>query len=98
MSWDYAELSKIAKSAGGPEALAELLVQSGKNQMVPWVAFFSAVGIGAGICVTKAVEFIKDRWKSSEQDVERTKQEIIRGINEYDAMHPEITIEEEESK
>lgn len=98
MSWDYAELSKTAKAAGGPEALTELLIQSGKNQMVPWVAFFSAVGIGAGICVTKAIEFFRNRKKISEQDVELAKQEIIRGINEYDATHSETSGEQEESK
>ena len=98
MSWDYAELSKAAKAAGGPEALTELLIQSGKNQMVPWVAFFSAVSIGAGICVTKAIEFFRNRKKISEQDVELAKQEIIRGINEYDATHSETSGEQEESK
>ena len=98
MSWDYAELSKAAKAAGGPEALTELLIQSGKNQMVPWVALFSAVGIGAGICVTKAIEFFRNRKKISEQDVELAKQEIIRGINEYDATHSETSGEQEESK
>lgn len=98
MSWDYAELSKAAKAAGGPEALTELLIQSGKNQMVPWVAFFSAVSIGTGICVTKAIEFFRNRKKISEQDVKLAKQEIIRGINEYDATHSETSGEQEESK
>lgn len=98
MSWNYAELSKAAKAAGGPEALAELLVQSGKNQMVPWIAFFSVVGVGTGVCVTKAAEFFRNRRKISEQDVERAKQEIIQGINEYDAIRSEITEEQEEAK
>ena len=96
MSWDYAELPKAAKAAGGPEALTELLIQSGKHQMVPWVALSTVVGVGAGICVTKAVDFLRNRKKISEQDVELAKQEIIRGINEYDAMHPETTGEQEE--
>lgn len=98
MSWNYAELSKAAKAVGGPEALTELLIQSGKNQMVPWVALFSVVGIGVGICIEKAFDFFRDRKKISEQDVELAKQEIIRGINEYDAIHPESLGEQEESK
>lgn len=97
MSWNYAELSKVAKAAGGPEALTELLIQSGKNQMVPWVAFFSFVGVGTGICAVKIFEFIRNYKKISEQDIERAKQEIIQGINEHDAMCPEITGEQEES-
>ena len=95
MSWDYAELSKAAKAAGGPEALTELLIQSGKDQMMPWVALFGIVGVGAGICVTKVVELFRKRKKISEQDVEMAKREIIRGINEYDAIHPETSEEQE---
>lgn len=45
MKWNYAELSKMAKSAGGPEVLAEVLIQSGKNKMIPWVIFAGVSGV-----------------------------------------------------
>ena len=97
MSWNYSELSKAAKVAGGPEALTERLIQLGKNQMVPWVALFSVVGVGAGICITKAVEVFRARKKISEQEEELVKQEIVKGINDYNSMYPETTGEQEES-
>ncbi len=49
MSWDYAELSKAAKDAGGPEKLMDMLVDSGKDighkDMLPVVGI--ALGVGA---------------------------------------------------
>ena len=44
-NWDYAELSKAAKAAGGPEKYVEMLERAsrdaGKMEMLPWV------GVGA---------------------------------------------------
>lgn len=87
MSWNYAELSKAAKAAGGPEALTELLVQSGRNQMTPWIAAFALIGTGVGIGITKAVEFFKAKKEASDQAVEVAKQELIKGIKDYDSEH-----------
>lgn len=98
MSWNYAELSKAAKAAGGPEALTELLVQSGRNQMTPWIAAFTLIGAGVGIGITKAVEFFKARKETSEQAVEAAKQELIQGINDYDEKHGESAASEEEEE
>ena len=40
-NWDYAELSKAAKVAGGPEKYVEMLVlaskEAGKKEMLPWL-------------------------------------------------------------
>ena len=40
-NWDYAELSKAAKAAGGPEKYVEMLERAsrdaGKMEMLPWV-------------------------------------------------------------
>ena len=40
-NWDYAELSKAAKAAGGPEKYVEMLEraskEAGKMEMLPWV-------------------------------------------------------------
>ena len=85
MAWDYAELSKTAKERGGPEALTDSLIQSGRNQMVPWMAGIGIIGIGAGVGIIKMIDFIKERRKTLDQSVEVVKQELIQGINEYDA-------------
>lgn len=40
-NWDYAELSKAAKVAGGPEKYVEMLEltskAAGKMEMLPWM-------------------------------------------------------------
>ena len=87
MAWDYADLSKAAKNAGGPEALTDLLVQSGRNQMVPWMIGIGGLGIGVGVVITKAKQFIKTRKELSQQVVEAAEQEVIQGIKQYDAEH-----------
>lgn len=90
MTWDYAELSKAAKEAGGPEKLMDLLIESGKDaghkEMLPVVAI--ALGIGAlGYAgINKLVKFFKKKKKISP---EAAKAELIKGIEEYDAAHPD---------
>ena len=46
-NWDYAELSKAAKAAGGPEKYVEMLElvskEAGKMEMLPWLGV-AAVG------------------------------------------------------
>lgn len=87
MAWNYAELSKAAKAAGGPEAFVEAIEQSGRNQMVPWIAGVGFVGVGIGICITKAKDFFKQKKAASQQAVGAAKRELIEGINRYDAEH-----------
>ena len=53
-NWDYAELSKAAKTAGGPEKYVELLEKTSKDA-----------------------------------EIKKAKEEIIKGIKEYDATHPD---------
>jgi len=68
MAWDYAELSKAAKEAGGPEKLMDLLVEIGKDaghkEMLPLVGI--AIGIGAlGYAgISKLVKFFEKKKKS----------------------------------
>lgn len=91
MSWNYAELSTMAKANGGPEALVEALVQSGvsqgKESMYPVV-------VGALVIGPFIWEGGKRLWKKyctkgtqnlSESDVQDVKEELTQGIREYDA-------------
>ena len=93
MSWDYAELSKAAKEAGGPEQLMDVLVESGKDaghkEMIPVVGI--ALGLGAlGYAgISKLVSFFKKKGKKSPEEVEAARKELIQGIREYDEAHPE---------
>ncbi len=83
-SWDYAELSKLAKENGGPENLVNILVESGKKQMIPWLGVALATGVVVTVGVQKAVAYLKEKRKESEKEAELAKQELIRGIKEYD--------------
>ena len=80
-TWDYANLSKLAKANGGPEELVDKLVNSGKLQMLPWVG----VAFGCGIVVTKLVQYFKQLKAKSGAELEAAKKEIVQGIKDYDA-------------
>lgn len=86
-NWDYAELSKAAKAAGGPEKYVEMLEraskEAGKMEMLPWV--------GASLLTAatiKIVDYFKSR-KTNNLEIEIAKEELIKGIKEYDAAHPD---------
>ena len=100
MSWNYAELSKMAKENGGPEALVEKLIQSGieqgisegKESMVPVVvgAIGLALAAGAGITVgvQKLIKWVSKK-KENPEEIEAVKTELINGIREYDEANPD---------
>ncbi len=85
MAWDYAELSKMAKESGGPEKLVELLVESGKKEVLPWVGVAFAGGVALTACVQKAIKYFSEKSKISAAEVAAAKQELIQGIKDYDA-------------
>ncbi len=90
-NWDYAELSKAAKAAGGPEKYVEMLElaskDAGKIEMLPWVGV-AAVGASLLTAATiKVVDYFKSKKKMNQIEIEMAKEEIINGIKEYDATH-----------
>ena len=93
-NWDYAELSKAAKVAGGPEKYVEMLERAsrdaGKMEMLPWVGV-AAVGVSLlTVAAVKVVDFFKSKKRQNQEDIEAAKQEIIAGIKAYDAEHESI--------
>ena len=93
-NWDYAELSKAAKVAGGPEKYGEMLERAsrdaGKMEMLPWVGV-AAVGASLlTVAAVKVVDFFKSKKRQNQEDIEAAKQEIIAGIKAYDAEHESI--------
>lgn len=91
-NWDYAELSKAAKAAGGPEKYVEMLEraskEAGKMEMLPWVGV-AAVGASLLTAATiKIVDYFKSRTTNN-LEIEIAKEELIKGIKEYDAAHPD---------
>lgn len=87
-NWDYAELSKAAKAAGGPEKYVEMLEltskDAGKMEMLPWIG---AAAVGASLVTAaaiKVVDYFKAKKKKNEMEIAKAKEEIINGIKEYD--------------
>ena len=92
--WDYAELSKAAKMAGGPEKYVEMLERAsrdaGKMDMLPWVGV-AAVGASLlTVAAVKVVDHFNLKKRQNQEDIEAAKQEIIAGIKAYDAEHESI--------
>lgn len=90
MAWDYAELSKMAKVNGGPEKLVDILIDSGKIKMFPWLGVAVAVGVVTTIAVQKAYKYLSKKKVDSDTALELAKQELIQGIKDYDATHAEV--------
>lgn len=90
-NWDYAELSKSAKAAGGPEKYVEIIEKTGeKNGMMKMVpAIFGAVALTA--VTMKAIEYFRAKRKQGQAELEQAKQELIDGIKQYDAEHENDT-------
>lgn len=96
MSWNYAELSKLAKENGGPEKLVETLVESGKKSIYPWVGVAFAGGVVLTIGIQKVVQYFKYKHEISSQAVDLAKQELIQGIKDYDARQKKLNVAQEE--
>lgn len=93
LNWDYAELSKAAKAAGGPEKYVELLERTsrnaGKMDMLPWVG---VAAVGASLLTAaaiKVVDYFKSKNQQNQKELEAAKQEIIAGIKAYDEEQKE---------
>lgn len=86
--WNYAKLSHMAKETGGPEKLVEVLVNSGKLKMVPWLG----VAFAGGIVFTKGAEYLAKKKQEHDDKVEAAKQELIQGIKDYEENAPVETM------
>lgn len=89
-NWNYAELSKAAKAAGGPEKYVETLALASKNkgrmEMLPWLVVTSLITI----VVIKVVDYFKLKKEINQEAIETAKKEIVTGIKEYDNEHDKM--------
>ena len=83
MSWDYAELSKIAKQNGGPSKLIHSLVECGKKQMIPVVGSALAGGVIVTLGIQKIIKYLAEKKERSTIELEEAKKELIAGIHNY---------------
>lgn len=97
--WDYAKLSKAAKSVGGPEKLVNTIfskgVSNGRKSMAPWLLVAGAAGALIYKEIDKVVRYFNEKEEESNEELEKAKQELIDGINEYDEKNKN---EEDEDK
>lgn len=88
MSWDYADLSHMAKEAGGPDLLLSTLESAARSQG-------RIEGAGVGALVAGAVltggALIYNQYAKRKKLAAEAKAALVTGINEFDASHPEAT-------
>lgn len=91
--WDYAALSQVAKLEGGPEALVNKIYADGVSQgragMAAWVIGAFALGGLVAVGVLKGIDYIEKR---QEEKAQKTKQELIDGIREYDLEQKRFSV------
>lgn len=100
--WDYAKLSKTAKLYGGPEQLIAKIIEYGRTlehkNTTPKLVAASGLGILGGFVVSKIIEHFRNKELVSTAAFEEAKQELIQGIKDYDAVHPEESDTQEKNK
>lgn len=99
--WDYAELSKAAKAAGGPEKylniLEEMSKNAGKREMYPWIGIVAICSSVTTMIAIKAVEQFKVTRKQSQEEISIAKRELTKGIEEYKIVHENLEKNETET-
>ena len=69
--------------------LEKVSKDAGKIEMAPWIGV-AAIGASLLTAATiKVVDYFKSKKKNNEAEIEKAKEEIIKGIKEYDATHPD---------
>ena len=90
--WDYAELSRMAKEAGGPAAFIKMIKDAAKEAGVHLgriqgsIFTIGLLALLAGIYKLLKIFFGK-KETIPEQEVKEAEKNLINGINEYDKCH-----------
>lgn len=58
-------------------------------EMLPWLGSAAVRASLLTAATIKVVDYLKSQKKKNEGEITKAKQEIINGIKEYDAMHPD---------
>ena len=91
MSWDYADLSKQASAAGGPQALVNKIEeggrQKGRDEMKPYIWIASATAAVITAVAAKTISYFKSKKVAVQIERGNAKAELIKGIEDYDNTH-----------
>ena len=76
-NWDYAELSKAAKVAGGPEKYVEMLEltskDAGKMEMLPWIG---AAAVGASLVPLRLLTTLKPKRRKTKSKLQKQRKRL----------------------
>lgn len=88
MSWDYADLSHMAKEAGGPDLLLSTLESAARGQ-----GRIEGAGIGALVAgaVLTGGALIYNQYTKRKKLAADAKAELIAGINGFDERDANVT-------
>lgn len=88
MSWDYSELSKQAKLAGGPQALADKIEedgrQKGRDEMKPLVGIASVICFIGGLVAKTVYNHFEGKKAMAQIESEKAKEKLVQRLEEYD--------------
>ena len=91
MSWDYADMSKQASAAGGPQAFVDKIEeggrQKGRDEMKPYIWIASATAAVITAVAAKTISYFKSKKVAVQTESENAKAEIIKGIEDYENTH-----------
>ena len=91
MAWEYAEWSKKAKEAGGPNELATKIEeggrQKGRDEMKPYIVVASTATALITFAITKAISLFKDKKAMAQIESEKAKEELVQRLEGYDNEH-----------
>lgn len=88
MSWDYADLSHMAKEAGGPDLLLSTLEAAARSR-----GRIEGAGIGALVAgaVLTGGALVYNQYAKRKQLAAEAKAALITGIHEFEASDPAVT-------
>ena len=88
MAWEYAEWSKKAKEAGGPNELAKKIEeggrQKGRDEMKPVVIIASFISLISGAVAPKVYHYFKGKKAMAQIESEKAKEKLVQRLEEYD--------------
>ena len=91
MSWEYAELSKQARAAGGAQALVNKIEeggrQKGRDEMKPVVILTGIFSFVGGVVIPKIYHHFKGKKVAVQIESGNAKTELINGIDDFDNTH-----------
>lgn len=91
MSWDYADLSHMAKEAGGPDLLLSTLEKNARGQ-----GRIEGAGIGALVAgsLFAGAALIYGQYSKKKALANEAKAELVNGIHAYEMQAERTTVEE----